>query len=43
MNRNLQYLQWESDENNSDKDETGDGEDDFKELALELNREERFG
>ena len=42
MNRNLKDLQWESDNNNSRKDRTDDGEDDFKELAQELNKEERL-
>ena len=40
MNRNLKALQWESDYSNSDKDGIGEGEDDFKELAQELNKEE---
>ena len=43
MNRNLKALQWESDDNNSGKDGLDDGEDDFKELAQELNKEERLG
>ena len=37
MNRNLKALEWESDDNNSGKD---DGEDDFKDLTPELNKEE---
>ena len=40
MNRNLKALQWESDDNNSGKDRIDDREDDFKELAQELNKEE---
>ena len=43
MNRNLKVLQWESDNNNSGKDEIDDGEDDFKVLAQELNKEEGLG
>ena len=39
MNRNLKALQWEPDGNNSGKDGIDDGEDDFKELAQELNKE----
>ena len=42
MNRNLKDLQWESDNNNSRKDRTDDGEDDFKELAQEQNKEEQL-
>ena len=42
-NKNLKALQWESDDNNSGKNGTDDGEDDFKELAQELNKEERLG
>ena len=43
MNRNLKTLQWESDDNNSGKDGIDDGEDNFKELAQELNKEEGLG
>ena len=43
MNRNLKALQWKSDDNNSGKDGIDDEEDDFKELAQELNKEERLG
>ena len=43
MNRNLKALQWESDDNNSGKDGIDDGEDNFKELAQELNKEEGLG
>ena len=43
INRNLKALQQESDDNNNSKDGIGDGEDDFKELAQELNKEERLG
>ena len=43
MNRNLKALQWESDDNNSGKDGIDDEEDDFKELAQELNKEEGLG
>ena len=43
MNRNLKALQWESDDNNSGKDGIDDGEDHFKELAQELNKEEGLG
>ena len=43
MNRNLKALQWESDGNNSGKDGIDDGEDNFKELAQELNKEEGLG
>ena len=43
MNRNLKALQWESDDNNSSKVGNDDGDDDFKELAQELNKEERLG
>ena len=39
MNRNLKALQWESDDNSSGKDGIDDEEDDFKELAQELNKE----
>ena len=41
MNRNLKALQRESDDNN--KDGIDDGEDKFKELAQELNKEEGLG
>ena len=40
MNRNLKALEWESDDNNSGKDGIDDGEDDFKYLTPELNKEE---
>ena len=40
INRNLKTLQWESDNNNNGKDKIGDGEDNFIELAQELNKEE---
>ena len=40
MNRNLKALEWESDDNNSGKDGIDDGEDDFKDLTPELNKEE---
>ena len=43
MNRNLKALQWESDDDNSGKDGIDDGEDNFKELAQELNKEEGLG
>ena len=43
MKRNLKALQWESDENNSGKDRVDDGDDDFKEVAQELSKEEGFG
>ena len=43
MNRNLKALQWESDDNNSGKDGIDDGEDNFKELAQELSKEEGLG
>ena len=43
MNKNLRALQWESHDNNSGKDGIDDGEDDFKELAQELNKEEGLG
>ena len=43
MNRNLKALQWESDDKNSGKDGIDVGEDDFKELAQELNKKERLG
>ena len=43
MNRNLKALQWESGDNNSGKDGIDDEEDDFKELAQELNKEEGLG
>ena len=43
INRNLKALQQESDDNNNSRDGTGHGEDDFKELAQELNKEERLG
>ena len=39
MNRNLKALQWEPDGNNIGKDGIDDGEDGFKELAQELNKE----
>ena len=42
-NKNLKALQWASDDNNSGKNGTDDGEDDFKELAQELNKEEKLG
>ena len=40
MNRNLKALEWESDDNNSGKDGIDHGEDDFKDLTPELNKEE---
>ena len=40
MNKNLKALEWESDDNNSRKDGIDDGEDDFKDLTPELNKEE---
>ena len=43
MNRNLPALQWKSDNNNSGKDGTDDGKDDFKELAEEVNKDEGLG
>ena len=43
MNRNLKALQRESDDDNSGKDGIDDGEDDFKELAQKLNKEEELG
>ena len=43
MNRILRALQWESDDNNSGKDGIDNGEDDFKELAQQLNNEEGLG
>ena len=43
MNRNLKALQWKSEDSNSGKDRIDNGKDDFKELAEELNKEERFG
>ena len=43
MNKNLRALQLESHDNNSGKDGIDDGEDDFKELAQELNKEEGLG
>ena len=43
MNRNLKVLQWQSDNNNRGKDGIDDEEDDFKELAEELNKEEGLG
>ena len=43
MNGNLRTLQWESDDNNIGKDGIDYGEDDFKELAQELNKEEGLG
>ena len=39
-NKNLKALEWESDDNNSRKDGIDDGEDDFKDLTPELNKEE---
>ena len=39
----MKALQWESDNNSSSKDGLEDGEDDFKELAQELNKEEGLG
>ena len=43
MNSDLEALQWESDDNNSGKDGIYDKEVDFKELTLELNKEEGLG
>ena len=43
MNKNLRALQWESHDNDSGKDGIDDGENDFKELAQELNKEEGLG
>ena len=43
MNRNLKTVQWESDDNKSGKDEIDHGEDDFKELAQEVNKEDGLG
>ena len=43
ISRNLKALQWESGNNNSDKDGIDDGGDDFKELAQELDEEEELG
>ena len=43
LNRNLKAFLWESVDNNSGKDGIDDGEDNFKELAQELNKEERLG
>ena len=40
MNMNLKALLWESDNSNRSKDRTDDAEDDRKELAQELNKEE---
>ena len=40
INRNLIALQRESDDNNSGKDGIEDGEDDFKELTQEINKED---
>ena len=40
MNKNLKALEWESDDNKSRKDGIDDGEDDFKDLTPELNKEE---
>ena len=40
MNRNLKDLQWEFDDKNSGKDWIDVREDDFKEIAQELNKEE---
>ena len=40
MNMNLKALLWESDNSNRSKDRTDDGEEDRKELAQELNKEE---
>ena len=42
MNSNLKALQWEYDDINSGKDGIDDGEDDFKQLVQELNKEERL-
>ena len=42
MNSNLKALQWEYDDVNSGKDGIDDGEDDFKQLVQELNKEERL-
>ena len=39
MNRNVKAFQWEFDDNINGKDGIDDGEDDFKELAQELNKE----
>ena len=43
MNRNVKAFQWEFDDNINGKDGIDDGEDDFKELAQELNKEEGLG
>ena len=43
MNRNVKAFQWEFDYNINGKDGIDDGEDDFKELAQELNKEEGLG
>ena len=43
INNNLKALQWKSDDNNSGEDLIDDGEDDLKELAQELNKEEGLG
>ena len=43
MNSDLEALQWESDDNDSGKDGIDDMKADFKELALELNKEEGWG
>ena len=40
MNKNLKAIQWESEDNNSNKDGIYDGEDYLKELAQKLNKEE---
>ena len=40
MNSNLKAIQWEYDDINSGKDGIDDGEDDFKQLVQELNKEE---
>ena len=37
--RNLKAIQWEFDDSNSDKVGTDDWEDDFTELAQEINKE----
>ena len=39
MNKNLKILQWESNNNNSGRDGIHYGEDDFEELAQEVNKE----
>ena len=43
INSNLKALQWESDDNNSGEDLIDAGEDDLKEPAQELNKEEGLG